>query len=278
VELADEENFLVSWDTASMSAMFDIDTQQGDITGLGSDGIAVLDDFAKDQHLQLGSTVPVVFSQGSTTLTVKAIYGDATWTGDAFIDHAVVDGLGIDPLDAAVYVTLANGVTPEAGQAILDELTASYPTADVLDREGFKDSKSSNIDMIINLIYALLALAILIALMGITNTLALSIFERTRELGVLRAVGMTRSQLKATVRWEAMIIAVFGTLLGLAIGVFFGWSIVEALSDQGIDQLVIPVPTLAIVTTVAAAAGVLASVLPARRAAKLDVLGAIATA
>ena len=147
----------------------------------------------------------------------------------------------------------------------------------MLDREGFKESKASNIDLIINLIYALLALAILIALMGITNTLALSIFERTRELGVLRAVGMTRSQLKATVRFEAMIIAVFGTLLGLGIGVFFGWSIVQALSDQGIDQLVIPVPTLAIVTVVAAAAGVLASVLPGRRAAKLDVLAAIAS-
>ena len=122
-----------------------------------------------------------------------------------------------------------------------------------------------------------LALAILIALMGITNTLALSIFERTRELGLLRAVGMTRSQLRATVRYEAVIIAVFGTLLGLGIGVFFGWSIVQALSDEGIDKLVIPVPTLAIVTTVAALAGVLASVLPGRRAAKLDVLAAIAS-
>ena len=147
----------------------------------------------------------------------------------------------------------------------------------MLDREGFKESKASDIDLILNLIYALLALAILIALMGITNTLALSIFERTRELGLLRAVGMTRSQLRATVRFEAMIIAVFGTLLGLGIGVFFGWSIVQALSDQGIDELVIPVPTLAIVTVVAAGAGVLASVLPARRAAKLDVLAAIAS-
>ena len=163
--------------------------------------------------------MPVVFSQGDVTLTVKAIYGNATWVGDAFIDHAVTDRLGLDPLDSAVLVTLADGVTPTAGEAILDELTASYPTADVLDRQGFKYSNASDIDLILNLIYALLALAILIALMGITNTLALSIFERTRELGVLRAVGMTRAQLKATVRYEAVIIAVFGTLLGLGTGI-----------------------------------------------------------
>ena len=277
VELNGAENMLVSWDTTTFAAMLDVDTEQGDSTAMGVDGIAVLDTYADEHHLQLGSSVPVVFAQGDVSLTVKAIYGNATWVGDAFIDHAVTDRLGVDQLDSAVLVALADGVTPAAGEAILDELTAAYPTADVLDREGFKESKASDIDLILNLIYALLALAILIALMGITNTLALSIFERTRELGLLRAVGMTRSQLRATVRYEAMIIAVFGTLLGLGIGVFFGWSIVQALSDQGIDQLVIPVPTLAVVTTVAALAGVLASVLPGRRAARLDVLAAIAS-
>jgi hypothetical protein len=120
-------------------------------------------------------------------------------------------------------------------------------------------------------------LAIIIALMGITNTLALSIFERTRELGVLRALGMTRGQLKTTVRFEAIIISLFGTILGLSVGVFFGWAVVQALSDEGISTLAIPVPTLAIVTTVAAIAGVAASVLPGRRASRLDVLEAIAS-
>jgi putative ABC transport system permease protein len=277
VELDGSANQLVSWDTATVGTMLDFDTVQGDSTAMGVDGIAVLDTFADEHHLQLGSSVPVVFAQGDVSLTVKAIYGNAMWVGDAFVDHAVADRLGVDQLDTAVLVALADGVTPKAGEVVLDEMTAAYPTADVLDREGFKEANASDIDLILNLIYALLALAILIALMGITNTLALSIFERTRELGLLRAVGMTRSQLRSTVRFEAMIIAVFGTLLGLGIGVSFGWSIVQALSDQGIDQLVVPIPTLVIVTTVAALAGVLASVLPARRAAKLDMLAAIAT-
>jgi len=128
----------------------------------------------------------------------------------------------------------------------------------------------------VNLIYALLALAILIARIGITNTLGLSIFERTRELRLLRAIGMTRRQLRATVRWESMIIALFGTVLGLTIGLFFGWSIVHALADQGFTQFVVPAGPL-VVAVIAAIAEVAAVVLPARRAARLDVLGAIAS-
>jgi putative ABC transport system permease protein len=268
--------FMNSWDAATVESLFDFDWQQGDPASLGTDGIALYDGYAEDHSLAIGSTMPVTFSQGSATLTVRAIYGDKAWTGDAFIDHSVLDALGADPLDSAIFVQVADGLDQTAAQGILDQMTADYPTADVLDLEGFKKAEGSDVDMILNLIYALLFLAIIIALMGITNTLALSIFERTRELGVLRAVGMTKSQMKATVRWEAMIIALFGTLLGLGIGLFFGWSIVSALGDQGIDTLVIPVPTLVIVTTIAALAGVVASVMPARRAAKLDILGAIA--
>jgi putative ABC transport system permease protein len=127
----------------------------------------------------------------------------------------------------------------------------------------------------LGLFYALLMLAVVIALLGIANTLALSIFERTRELGLLRAVGMSRAQVRSTIRWESIIIAVFGTTLGLAIGTFFGWAIVHAMADQGIDTLTIPVTSLAIVTGIAAVAGAVAAVLPARRAAKLDVLEAL---
>ncbi|MDQ1444859.1 MAG: putative transport system permease protein, partial [Acidimicrobiaceae bacterium] len=123
--------------------------------------------------------------------------------------------------------------------------------------------------------YALLLLAVLIAVIGIANTLALSIHERTRELGLLRAVGMTRSQLRSTVRWESVIIALFGTVLGLVVGTFFGWSMVKALSEEGFSRFAIPVGSLATVVVLAALAGVLAAVFPARRSAKLDVLRAI---
>jgi putative ABC transport system permease protein len=125
------------------------------------------------------------------------------------------------------------------------------------------------------LVYALLALAVLIALLGIGNTLALSIFERTRELGVMRAVGMTRRQLRATIRWESVIIALQGTLLGLLIGVFFGWALVLAMKDQGLTVFSLPVLSLLIVVVLAGVAGVVAAILPGRRAAKLNILHAI---
>jgi putative ABC transport system permease protein len=162
-------------------------------------------------------------------------------------------------------------------RAALDRATADHATAKVQDRAEFKAGVGQQIDQMLNLIYALLALAVLIALMGIANTLALSIFERRRELGLLRAVGMTRGQLRATVRWESVIIALLGTTLGLAIGLFFGWAIVHAMADQGIDRLRVPAGQLVTVTLIAALAGVAAAVLPARRAARLEVLSAIAS-
>jgi putative ABC transport system permease protein len=147
----------------------------------------------------------------------------------------------------------------------------------VLDRDAFLDNLNGEIDTILGLFYALLALAVVIALLGTANTLALSIFERTRELGLLRAVGMNRSQIRSSVRWESIIIAVFGTTLGLAVGTFFGWAIVRSLADQGFDTLTVPVGSLVVVTVIAGIAGALAAVMPARRAAKLDVLEALMT-
>ena len=160
----------------------------------------------------------------------------------------------------------------------VEHVTATYPNATVQDRDGYKSATATQVNQMLNFIYVMLALAIVIALIGIANTLALSIFERTRELGLLRAVGMTRAQLRSNVRWESVIIALFGTVLGLLIGLFFGWSLVQALDDQGINILRIPVGSLTLVTVLAAFAGVAAAIMPARRAAKLNVLEAIATA
>ncbi len=187
------------------------------------------------------------------------------------------NSFGIDPLDAKVYVRNADSIDAATARSVLDQAAATYPSVEVMDHADFKAAKAGDINTLLNLIYALLALAIVIALIGITNTLALSIFERTRELGLLRAIGMTRRQLRATVRWESMIIALFGTALGLSIGLFFGWSIVHALAEQGFTAFVVPTGSLLVVAVIAAVAGVAAAVLPARRAARLDVLGAIAT-
>ena len=162
-------------------------------------------------------------------------------------------------------------------RAALDRITAPYPTAKVEDVAQFKASQTQGINTLLGLIYVLLGLAVVIALLGIVNTLALSIFERTHEIGLMRAVGMSRRQTRSVIRWEAVITALLGTVLGLIIGLFFGWSVVKSLDSAGIHQLAIPVGQLVVVVIVAALAGVLAAILPARRAARLDVLGAIST-
>jgi putative ABC transport system permease protein len=159
----------------------------------------------------------------------------------------------------------------------VESVAAQYANAEVQDLQEFKQAQADQINQLLGLVYALLALAIIIALIGIANTLALSIVERTRELGLLRAVGMTRRQLRATVRWESVLIAVFGTVLGMVVGVFFGWVMVEALRDEGFSQFVFPFRTLLVIAAIAAVAGVIAAIRPAHRAAKLDVLRAIAT-
>jgi putative ABC transport system permease protein len=177
-----------------------------------------------------------------------------------------------------VFVKKAPGATAAAALAAVNKLAARYaPGSTVQDQAAYKADQTQGIGKLLALIYALLALAIVIALLGIGNTLALSVFERTRELGVMRAVGMTRRQLRSTIRWESVIVALQGTVLGLLVGVFFGWALVRAQKNQGLTIFSVPYLTLLIVIVLAGLAGVAAAILPSRRAAKLNVLRAIVT-
>jgi putative ABC transport system permease protein len=258
-----------AFDATTVDEVFVFGSVEGDLDSLGADGIAVSAEHAEEQGWTIGTPVPATFPAGDTTFVVEAIYSDGTdWVGSMFVDLEGLRANGGEELDYRVYVS--------GDEAAINGVAAGYASAEVLDKDGFLDVISEDIDTMLGLFYALLMLAVIIALLGIANTLALSIHERTRELGLLRAVGMGRSQVRSTVRWEAIIIAVFGTTLGLAVGTFFGWAIVRATADQGIDTLTVPVGSLAVVTVIAAVAGALAAVMPARRAAKLDVLKALA--
>ncbi|HEX6658549.1 MAG TPA: FtsX-like permease family protein [Ilumatobacter sp.] len=261
-------DFFPAFDATTVDEVFALGWVEGDLDSLGDDGIAVSGEEADGKGWTLGSEVPVTFPGGDTTLVVEAIYSGSTdWVGSMFVDLAALRATGGDDLDYRVYVS--------GDENTITAVAAAYGSAEVLDKDAFLGVMTGEIDTMLGLFYALLMLAVVIALLGIANTLALSIFERTRELGLLRAVGMARSQVRATVRWESIIIAVFGTALGLAIGTVFGWAIVKAMSDQGIDTLTVPYTSLAVVTAIAGVAGAAAAVLPARRAAKLDVLEAV---
>jgi len=267
---------LTSADPVAMQEIADFGVVQGSFNDLGATQIAVQEDTAKSNGWKIGDTVPVQFAQtGAQPFTLAAVFTEVDVAQEYLISLAAFDANVPDHFDSKVYVTLADGVSAEQGRNAITTVTNAYPQADVQDRAEYKAAQTSQIDMMLNLIYALLALAVFIALLGIANTLALSIFERTRELGLLRAVGMTRRQLRTTVRYESVIIALLGTTLGMGIGVVFGWSMVHALSGKGLGTFALPFGQLMVVAVIAAVAGVGAAVLPARRAARLDVLGAI---
>jgi putative ABC transport system permease protein len=217
-----------------------------------------------------------VFAEtGHGTMRVAVIYKDNAQAGNYFLSTAAYNANFSNRLDTKVLVRARPGVSTSAALAAVHQVTRDYPGVKVLDRSQYKAEQTKFLDQLLALVYALLGLAIIIALMGIANTLSLSIAERTREVGLLRAVGMTRSQMRSSIRWEAVIIALQGTLLGLVIGTFFGWALLSALKDQGITVFRYPVTSIAIVVLLAAIAGAVAAVLPSRRAAKLDVLRAV---
>src|SRR5205807_7521929 len=138
-------------------------------------------------------------------------------------------------------VKARSGVSPDASRAAIDKVVANFPTVQVKDQAQYKADQAGQIDRLLSLFYILLALAVVIAIIGIINTLALSVLERVRELGLLRAVGMTREQIRSMIRWEAVIIAIVGAAFGLVVGTFFGWTLVRALHSQGITEFVLPV-------------------------------------
>jgi putative ABC transport system permease protein len=270
--------FFAGVDPRSATELFNLKVEEGKIGDLAQpNSIGISRAAADDKHWRLGSRVQTKFPNGTTPLTVKTIYGNGNKEGlaDYALSIATVSEHYTSQLDQYVFVKLASGVSPAEGRKAIDGVLKAYPNAELQDRTEFKDAQAAQINQLLGLIYVMLLLAVVIALIGIANTLALSIYERTRELGLLRAVGMSRRQLRSSIRWESVIIALLGTLVGLVIGVFFGWAVIEALKDQGFTRFAPPVGQLILVVIVGGFAGVLAAVFPARRAAKLDVLQAV---
>jgi putative ABC transport system permease protein len=269
---------LVAVDPASYGEIVDLDVTRGRLEDLDTDGIAVRDTVATAKGWSVGDTVPVRFAQtGEHQLDVAAIYRNKDVAGaDYLMGLAAYEANAADRFDTKVLVVKADRVSAADARAAIEQVTADYPTAKLQDQTEYKTAQTAQIDRFVNLVYVLLALAVLIALLGIANTLVLSIFERTRELGLLRAVGMTRRQVRSMVRWESVIIALLGAFLGLAIGLFASWAMVTAVANEG-ARLQLPVGQLAVVTLIAALAGMLAAVVPAQRASRLNVLAAIAT-
>ena len=270
---------VVATNPVKADPLFNIGVTQGRLTSMTSTGIAVSTQVATSQHLRIGSPVAVTFpTTGTKTYTVQVIYSVREVAGDYILPLAAAEANFPLALDIDVFVKLAPGVSASAGRSAIESVLASYPNATLMDQVQYRAQQANQVNQLLNLVYGLLALAVVIALIGIANTLALSIHERTRELGLLRAVGTTRGQLRWTVCLEALIISMFGAIEGLVLGMLFGWAIVAAMHSQGVTHLVFPVWWVWLALAGGAGlAGMVAAIAPSRRAARLNVLRAVTT-
>jgi putative ABC transport system permease protein len=268
---------LTATDPARLAALVELGTVDGRLDRLGRNGLAVSAKEAKARGLRLGDTVRIGFTDGSrSTLGVRAVYERTDLVGSYLTDRAAWTGHGTRITDRLVAADFAPGTGTAAGTAALKAVAEDYGNPPVQTRQQYIKESGEGISMMLTAVYALLALAVLIALMGIANTLTLAVHERTREIGLLRAVGETRRQARSMIRWESLLVAAFGTAGGMGLGTFLGWALLAASDSSGESVFTLPWMLLAGVAAVGLAAGVLAGLRPARRAARLDPLRALA--
>jgi len=269
---------LTAVDPSTFSQVIELDeATQASVARLSDLGVLVDPDVAKDHGWRVGDTIPMQFQRsGTQNMTVEGFFDWSFADASYLITLSSYERNYEQQTDILIGVRSAPGWTAAETRVQIGTVLGAYPNVKLEDRQQFTASRMKMIDTMLAFVTGLLLLSVLIALLGIANTLAMSMHERTRELGLLRAVGMSRRQLRSMVRWEAVIIGVIGALLGLAVGVFFGWALVSAMRDQGVTEFALPVGRLVAYVVLAAVAGVLASLLPARRASKLNILEAIA--
>jgi putative ABC transport system permease protein len=273
--------FVGGIDAANYLDVFNVKMQQGSLTDLRKGTVVVDRQIAEKYKVHIGDRVTVLAASGrSAKYRVAAVSDDANLLGQWTLTRSDSAALNAAPTDAFLGVRLDKGTSVDSIRADLKKVVKQYPTMKLQDRDQFIGGIVGQIDQLLVVIYGLLFVSVIIALIGIANTLSLSIHERTRELGLLRAMGMTRSQLRSSVRWEAAIVALMGTAIGLGLGLLLSWTMVKALASQGFSDFQVPLfgwLSLSTIVIAAAALGVVAALRPAHKAAKLNVLDAIAT-
>lgn len=271
-----DTRYVTMADGAQIARMYDLTTKAGTLD-VGTGQIAISEEAAKDDGLKLGDTVTLTFPTGEQSATIAGIYGKSDVITRFLAPFSLGEAAAVPRFDNAVAVNAADQDSVKQVDRELRALVKDIPTVSVQTQEEFSEAQRASVDQLLFLIYALLGLAIVIAVLGIVNTLALSVIERTREVGLLRAVGLSRRQLRRMVRLESIAIALLGAVLGVVMGLAFGVALQHAVADEGVDVLSIPTTRLAIFVVLSALVGILAAVFPARRAARLNVLRAITT-
>ena len=260
------------------ATMFELDWKEGSqrtMATLGANGAFVDEDYAKKHHLSVGSPIVLTFADGThQSFTLRGIFSPPTGGspfGRVTISQAAWDAHNANPQNLYSFVRMQGGQS-DANQAKLDQVLASFPNAKVATRQKFIDNQISGLNSVLNILYVLLALSVIVSVFGIVNTLVLTVFERTREIGMLRAIGMTRRQVRRMIRHESVITAAIGGVLGIALGIVLGGLLVAR-----VDFIVfsVPVGSLIVFGVMTVVVGILAAIFPARRAARLNVLEAL---
>jgi putative ABC transport system permease protein len=277
IKVDDAQSVLTGVEPDKFTQVVDLTFLSGSIQDLGLGSAVVDDKTASDAGITLGQNVDGTFVNGKSTLVVRGIYKAAGAYSGWITSIPSLMTIGARELDTAVYVKAATGSNLAAVRAELDRELAAFPSVTVLDQASLKDQINGQFDRVFGFIYALLALAVIVAFIGIVNTLALSVHERRREVGLLRAVGTSRSQVRRMVVLEAVLISVFGAALGVTLGLAYGALLQQVLAPQGVTVLAIPTGQIALFLALSVVGGVVAALWPAFTASRLDVLRAIAS-
>ena len=260
---------------ADTKAILGLQAASGNVDTLAAGQFVIDEPGATDRKLKVGDTVRIQLPKGdAATYTLTGVYQKNDASKGVLLPSTAIKDLAV-PSPSLGLIQLAPGADAKAVQSSVDKLLADSPEVTVADRSDFVKQQTAQFDTILLFIQILLALAIVIAVLGIINTLALSVIERTRELGLLRAIGLRRSQTMRMITVESVVISLFGTLLGIAVGIGLGAAVVQALKDEGFTSFALPWSQIAIYLVAAAVIGVVAAILPAIRAARLNVLQAI---
>jgi putative ABC transport system permease protein len=269
--------FLAAVNPATVEQVMDLKLTSGRFSDLRGNAVMLLESVAESEALDVGGTLEMQFaSTGTVPMRVVGIYEENHLVDDFVISLDSFETNFAQQLDWLVLLKMSPGGSPASVRQELRGLERDFPNVQIQNQAEFRMSQEEQINAVLGLVSALLSLAVLIALLGIVNTLVLSVYERTRELGLLRAVGMSRRQVRRMIRWESVVIALIGGVLGLTVGVFFGWALVRALAHEGVTNFAVPSGQLVVFLVTAGLVGIVAAIWPARRAARLDVLRAIA--
>jgi putative ABC transport system permease protein len=279
VKIDDKGQNLTTINPTTVEGVFDIGLTSGSYADLTPETIFVSQQYAKNNDAKLGDTIQVTLADAQVkTLSIAGIYEFDELVGKYTVSRDLTKDTTVITFDLGVYIKIKDGVSQESARTALQAAVDKYGQGTLLSKREYIDSQSGQINQLLGLIYGLLFLSVIIAIVGIIITLLLSVFERQREIGLLRAVGMTKSQVRTTVRWESVITSLLGAVVGIVLGVGLGWVIVYALRDQGLSSFSVPVGPTVSILIMAFVIGVLAAVYPAWRATRVNLLAAITTA